>query len=164
MFKTKYDKHERVIQNTGSPIRKTFGSRINSSGARELYETGSVNIYDEIQSHKDSVDINVILSRYTNGDLSALNRVQGVYGDFTNMPKTYAEMLNTVNAARYDFERLPLEIREKFDHNFEKYMVEMDNFPEWCNKMGIVQTAETVDCDPVVPVGESAQKESALNE
>lgn len=42
------------------------------------------------------------------------------------MPKTYAEMLNTLISAENQFNSLPLEERAKFDHSFEKWLAALD--------------------------------------
>lgn len=98
-------------------------------------------LYSFIQSHADSVDIHVLLARYKNGEVDALSRVQGAYGDFTDMPTTYAELLNRVNEGKAFFESLPVDIRAKFDHNFAQFMAGMDK-PDFLDKLGI-SSAET---------------------
>lgn len=135
-FRDLYSARERVIENPGSPVRVLYTSKVADDGNIELIPSGTENLYDFIQSHRDSVDIHVILQRFVNGDTAALSRVQGNYGDFTAMPKTYAELLNTMIAGENYFNSLPLETRSKFDHSFEKFMVSMDNMPDFIQKLG----------------------------
>lgn len=135
-FRDLYDQRERVIENSGSPVRVLYTSKVADDGNIELIPSGTENLYDFIQSHRDSVDIHVILQRFVNGDSAALSRVQGNYGDFTNLPSTYAELLNTMIAGENYFNSLPLETRAKFDHSFEKFMVSMDNMPEFIQRLG----------------------------
>lgn len=68
------------------------------------------------QEFKDECDINVIMRRYArSGQLPQLN-LQGVYGDFSEVPD-YMEALNTVLHAQESFSDLPSELRERFNHN-----------------------------------------------
>lgn len=136
-FRDLYDQRERVIENPGSPVRVLYTSKVADDGNIELIPSGTENLYDFIQSHRDSVDIHVILQRFANGDSAALSRVQGNYGDFTNLPSTYAELLNTMIAGENYFNSLPLETRAKFDHSFEKFMVSMDNMPKFIEMLGL---------------------------
>ena len=129
MFKNQFQGHDPIIQNPGSGERVLYA----------LTPSGTENLYESIQSHKDSCDIHVLLARYQNGDVEALSQRQGHYGDFTEMPKTYAELLNTVISGRSYFDSLPVETREKFDHSFEKFMMTMDNMENFAKIMGFVE-------------------------
>ena len=130
-FPSLYDKRERVISNSGNPFKKIYKPVVRDDGVLDLVEAGEESLYDSIQSWKDSVDINVILARYANGDVDALSKVQGAFGDFSQFPKTYAEMLNRVIQGKQMFASLPLEIREKFNHNFAEFIAAMDKPDFW---------------------------------
>ncbi len=130
-FPTLFDKHDRVFSNVGNPLKKIYKPVIGADGVVDLVEAGEESLYDFIQSWKDSVDINVILARYVNGDVDALSKVQGAYGDFTQFPTTYAEMLNRVIQGKHMFESLPLEIREKYNHDFGQFLAAMDKPDFW---------------------------------
>lgn len=134
-FKTQYQPHDRVFQEPGSPIRTLYSSRVDADGNIVLEESGSENLYDYIQSHRDSCDINVLLARYNNGDVSALNQRQGSYGDFTQFPKTFAETLNFMIQGQDYFESLPLEVRERFGFSFERFVASMDNMDDFMKIM-----------------------------
>lgn len=136
-FKTQFMSHERVRKVPGSVEHTLYSSRIADDGSVELVESGKENIYEAIQSHKDSCDIHVLLARYHNGDVTALSRVQGTYGDFTSMPQSYAELLNMVIKGENLFNSLPVEVRAKFDHSLEKFIVAMDDMPSFLEKVGV---------------------------
>lgn len=125
---------EKYITPSGSEIVPVYSSKVLEDGTVELVQTGEENIYDYIQSFKDSVDIGVILKKCMNGDYSGLQRVQGFYGDVTQFPKTRQEILQTVIDAQSNFEKLPLDVKEQFDNDFNKFFVSMDK-PEWYEKM-----------------------------
>lgn len=148
-FMQQFQPHERVIQAPGSGQRQLYTSELQDNGEITLIPSGVDDLYASIQSHKDSCDIHVLLARYQNGDVEALSQRQGVYGDFTEMPKTYMELLNTVIAGRSYFDSLPVETREKFDHSFEKFMMSMDNMEQFAKIMGF--DAPAPDPNPAPP-------------
>lgn len=125
MWRTQYER-VRVRSNVGSPIHVIFSPEFDRNGTMHLIETGRENIYDFIQSHRDSVDIHVLMEKFQNGDASAFSRAQGSYGDFTTMPKTFADMLNIVIAGENYFNSLPVEERAKYGHSYEKFIASMD--------------------------------------
>lgn len=130
-FPTMFDKRTRVHCNSGDPMKKVYKPVVGDDGIIQLVESGVESLYDSIQSWKDSVDINFILARYANGDVDALSKVQGAYGDFTQFPSTYAEMLNRVIQGKNLFASLPLEIREKYNHDFSQFIAAMDKPDFW---------------------------------
>lgn len=131
-FETQYRERKRVLSNVGSPVKITFGGSYDADGRIVLQEKGRVNIYDEIQSHRDSCDINVIMRRVANGEPDLLSKVQGSYGDFTEFPSSYADMLNRVRDAEEIFERLPLAVRAEYDHSVARWLADFgsDRFYE----------------------------------
>lgn len=125
-FPTQYHSLGRKFSNPGNPVHITYAPHFDETGHYELVEDGKINIYDEIQSHADSVDINILLKRYAEGDPEALSRAQGSFIDVTGMPQTYAEVLNIVNDAKQVFLKLPLEEREKYGQSFEVWLSSLD--------------------------------------
>lgn len=123
-FKTQFEPHDRVAAVLGDPDKILYSAKFDEKGVMDLVETGRENLYEYIQSHKESCDIHVILERFARGDVGALERVQGVYGDFSNVPKSYADMLNLVHSAEDAFSRLPVDERAKYGHSFERWLVE----------------------------------------
>uniref|UniRef100_A0AAU8B7C3 Internal scaffolding protein n=1 Tax=Dulem virus 128 TaxID=3145605 RepID=A0AAU8B7C3_9VIRU len=155
LFATQFQAHKRVFQNPGSGERILYTSRLNEDGTIDLVPSGKDNLYAFIQSHKDSCDIHVLLARYANGDVDALSRAQGAYGDFSQMPTTYAELLNSVIQGEAMFNSLPVEVREKFDHSFEKFMVAMDDMPSFLEKMGYKQDVPSAEPSAEVATSEN---------
>lgn len=126
-FPTVYSSREPVYSETGSPTKEAYAPVIKDDGSFELEVVGKINVYDEIQSHADSCDINIILERYARGDVTALSRRQGLFADLSEMPRTYAEMLNVVIKAQAEFEALPANVKEKFDNDVNKFISRMDD-------------------------------------
>ncbi len=128
MFFTQYKKPPRQPSAGGSRMQPQYKMTVNKeTGAHELKQKGEIDLYAQIQSFKDSTDINFILERYARGDVSALSKIQGVYGDFTAMPTTLAELSQRVLDAENLFYQLPLDVREQFDHNPSVFYASMDS-------------------------------------
>lgn len=157
-FRTQFDEHPRYQCCTGSRIKKLYAPRFDENGVMDLVEKGEENLYEYIQSYKDSVDINTLLRRYAQGDPDALSRVQAAYGDFTGLPSTYADLLNAVNDGKQYFESLPVDVRAQFNHSFSEFMASMDG-PDFWRKLGVVQSAQETPSPGCSKVVHSAEKE-----
>lgn len=158
MFPTQYDRGDRkeVCTNPGERMKVKYRAEIDDVGNLELVPDGSTDVYEAIQSHAASVDINVILGRYVNGESYLLEQRDLAYLDTTQMPQSYAEMLNLLNRAKSDFEALPLDQRAAFDHSFERYMASAGT-PEWLAALGFVQDVEYPGSDPGKEISENAE-------
>lgn len=122
MFRNKYEKHERVNADPGSPIKIEYQLRI-IDNSEEIVETGKSNLYEYIQSHADSVDITKILERCALiQDYSMLNRMPTAFMDVTEMPGNLAEAYAQVQDAKNFFDRMPVEIKEKYQNNFVEFI------------------------------------------
>lgn len=147
-FKTQYDARERTVTNPGDPIHITYAGHYDEKGRVVLEESGRENIYDQIQSFAESCDIHVLMSRYLNGDVSALSKAQGQFLDVTAFPKTYADMLNFVNDMEKQFMALPAEIRSKFGNSFSEYLAASGS-PDFMECLGIKK--ETAEDSSAIP-------------
>lgn len=135
-FKTQFDPPARFYSEPGTRIKTIYGPKFDDRGVMYLTELGKHNLYAEIQSHAQSVDIHVLLALYHNGDKEALSRVQGAYGDFTEMPTTFAEALNAMIGAEQYFNSLPVEVKDRFGQSFHRFMVALDS-PDFVSNMGL---------------------------
>lgn len=115
-------KDHRVYSQPGSGIVDVMAPVVDDDGRITLVQAGKHDLYAEIQSHADSVDIHKIIQRFKNGDISALNRRAASYMDVTDMPQNYAELLNTVIETRQYFDALDPEIRAKFGDDFGTFV------------------------------------------
>lgn len=144
---------ERVHCNAGDRWVDVLQPVVQDDGSVELEVVGKHCLYDEIQSHKDSCDINRILQRYANGDTSALNRYTPMWIDTDGMPKTYAEMLNVVIQGEKFFSELPKEVKESFDNNYYKFIASIGS-EEFRSAFGVKEAAAAASNDVVQPVKE----------
>ena len=149
MFETRYRDHRHVESNPGDPVKILYSPVFDRNGVMHLEESGRENLYDFIQSHRDSVDLHKILERFASGDVTALQQRAGAYGDFTEMPKTYAELLNTVINGERTFDSLPREVREKFGNSFHQWLAQAGT-PDWLVAMGLVPAESNSPQEPPV--------------
>lgn len=153
MFDTQFTERARQYCAAGSRVRQHYQSRLDAKGNLVLIPDGEVNDYDAIQSHADSVDIHKILDRFAAGDVDVLSRMQGFYADFADVPSTYQEVLNAVIVGEETFNSLPVEIKDKFGHSFQRWMMAMGQ-PDFYEAMGLSHadlTAQTVKGVPSEP-------------
>lgn len=116
------DSHIRIESNPGSRVVDVMAPVVDDDGRITLVVAGKHDLYSEIQSHRDSVDIHLILQRYKNGDLTALNQRAGSFMDISDMPANYHELINTITATRQYFDALDPEVRKKFDDDFGNFV------------------------------------------
>ena len=148
MFDTQYTPHDRIVANAGSPVKVTYRGKYDANGRVVLEKSGEENLYDYIQSFRDSVDLNVILARFSNGEVDALSKAQGFYADVTDFPKNMADALNRINQAEEMFKALPLETRQKFDCSFEQFLAQSGT-EDWLSKMGFAVSDPEPAPEPV---------------
>lgn len=92
------------------------------------------------QSFRDETNINNIMKRYQNtGIIEHVQKVQGSYGDFSNVQE-YQLSLNQVIEAQEAFEQLPAQIRKRFNNDPAHLMsfLEDDKNREEAEKLGLV--------------------------
>lgn len=97
------------------------------------------------QSFKDESDINTIMRKYqSTGIIEHVQRVQGSYGDFSNV-QGYQLSLNQVIAAQEAFDELPAMLRKRFGNDPAQLMTfldDQDNLEE-AIRLGLVEKPAT---------------------
>lgn len=118
-FRTMYDKLPDIFTNPGSEEYITYSS---DDKGRPIV-SGISNIQNEIQSHKESVELATLMQRYANGDETALNQVQGVYADVSGIKpgQSFQDVIEQVKQAEDDFNKLPSELKKLFDNSSTKF-------------------------------------------
>ena len=156
-FRTQFDRKSVPYPETTS-IVTDYQLSLAPDGKEVLVAVGEHDIYPEIQSHAKSVDINEIILRHQRGDIDVLAQRAGMYGDFTNMPTSYAELYQSVLDAQAYFDSLPLDIRQKFDHSFSKFFTSIGT-PEFnaVFSQPVVDGVGNTEGEVIVDVKESAE-------
>lgn len=154
LFNTKYDDIVILPTEPGCPVIDNFRYEYDrDTGVKTLVRDGSTNVYNYIQAHCDSADINNIVARYNNGDNNALNEVNGFYMDVKDIPDNIADLKNYILRTDELFNKLPVEIKEKFGFSSVKFWSDYgtDEFKEKINNYyggdDVVSTNDTAGTD-----------------
>ena len=114
--------HKRIFSAHGEREKREFKPVFDKRGIWHLEQTGTSNTYLDIQSHADSVDINVIMARFRAGETDVLQQIQNQYGDVSDMPTNFADIVNAQLKAEALFMSLSAEVRAKFNNSVEQFM------------------------------------------
>lgn len=145
------------VSNPGDKEHILYAPKVDKEGNIELVEAGREDIREKINSYAESTDISIILSRVAQGDLSGLQVNPGMYGDFTEMPKTYADFLQLEIDSNNLFMKLPLDVRAQFDYDPQKFFAQAGT-EDWQKKLGDVLPVEYRWKDPNVVPEQSEEK------
>lgn len=137
---------KRYYSPAGEHTEMRHTAHIDGNGRRYLAADKEVAIYDLIQSNREACEIENIIRRATEGDYNALNAVNGVYTDITNCPSSIAEAQQYIINAKNEFEKLPKDIKAKFEYNPEIYIASMGGDTEgWLDKMGYTEAKKRME-------------------
>lgn len=140
MFRNKFNAREvdKYFTNPGSPIKVVRAGKLDKSNNIEVVEKGTENLYAYINSFAQSVDINVIMTKFLNGDKEILLQRAGAYLDISSLPRSFQEMVDIRLNAENLFKTLPIEVKQKFDNNVNQFISNMGS-KEW---MEIMDTSQ----------------------
>lgn len=133
-FGTVYDRQEHFCC-PGSDEKLIYAMQLQADGSYDLEIVGKESWHELIQSHFESCNIDSILERYKAGDIEAFNKLPGQYGDFSDMPDSPFEIYRQIRNAENEFNHLPVDIKEKFDHSYDRF-VSMMGSEAWFDYMG----------------------------
>lgn len=134
------EKPKKLPNEPGNIMEPQYKERYDENGNTYLEQVGEINTYEKIQSYKDEVDPMSILARYAAGDTTVMAN-PGWYIDTSKLPKNYIEWRNLMNEQKEKFDALPLEIRNKFNNNFDNWAATAGE-KEWLENMGIMPKKE----------------------
>lgn len=106
---------------SGTGTIKEYQEEI-KKGVKGLVFTGLKNVYEMIQMDYEQTKIENILHAALMGDFSSLNARDGSYVDATTMPKNLMDAQNLVLRMKSEFDRMPLEVKEKFNNSADHYV------------------------------------------
>lgn len=108
---------------TGNGYETKFEFEFNENGEKVLVAKGVINVYERIQSHKDSVSLDKMIERFTlTGDYSHLVNKEGNYLNILNAPKSLMDAQNTILKASSLFDNLPANIKQIYSNNFSVFL------------------------------------------
>ena len=142
-YRLQTDEHKHYYAPAGERIEVRHRAEMDANGRRKLVPDVKVNIWDMIQSHAEECEIENIIRRALNGDPFALNKKNGNYMDITEMPKSIAEAQQLVINLKLQFDKLPLEIKNKFENNPELYIAQYGT-DYWAEATGRKEEAQRI--------------------
>lgn len=143
-FGTKYQtEKEKHYSPMGKRIQMEHTAHMGLDGRRTLIADNPKPIYEMIQAHKDSCDIERIVKRAINGDLSVLNAMDGQYIDITGAPASLAHAQQIIINAKEQFNKLDADTKAKFENNPEVFVATVGT-DKWNEIMGINKEIETI--------------------
>lgn len=126
---------KRFFSCAGERIKQNYTATRLADGIIRLIPSDTVDLQEYINSFAESCSIEHILSMCAAGDESVLSRAQGAYIDATVLPKTFRDMLDIVIDGKSKFDSLPIEIKNAFSNDFEKWFSEAGS-ENWLKSMG----------------------------
>lgn len=96
---------ESVASESGCGLRQLYIPCF-EDGCFTIEESGVFDLQEQINANASSCDINVLVSRYNAGDLTALSRRQGMFGDFTSAPDSYRQALEIIKGYETAFSEM----------------------------------------------------------
>ncbi len=118
-FRSQFERPDRDLFRT-NPGRDEYDTYTSDENDKPVL-SGRKNRYEEIQSHRQSVELATLLQRYAMGDETALNQRTGVYEDLVDAPSSLAEMYERFADAEQQFYNLPEGFRELFGNSVVDY-------------------------------------------
>lgn len=163
MFFTRANHNEKERKETeaGRKVRLTFRWAYDEKGNKSLVQDEEIDRDAEIQSYLEETKIENIINRAA-FDPSVVQRLGAQLNeeepqDFTNMPSTLAEAQNIMIQAENTWNKLPREIKQKFDNDVDKFIARLGT-AEWMEALGLSQKP-VIEEKPVVEKMEGEKKE-----
>lgn len=117
----------------GTGVISKFSEVMKEDGTKGLVVTGKTNVYEKIQACVPACNVNNIVRRFEMGDVSVIQRSEGVFGDFSNVPNNIIDLHNTIKKFEDNFNQLPAEVRAEFGNspfvfmnNYESFVKDFD--------------------------------------
>lgn len=163
MFFTRANHNEKERKETeaGKKIRLTFRWTYDAQGNKSLVQDEEIDRDAEIQSYLEETKIENIINRAA-FDPSIMQRLGAQLSDeepqdFTNMPSTLAEAQNMMIQAENTWNKLPSEIKQKFDNDVDKFIARFGT-AEWMEALGLDQRPG-IEEKPVIDEMKEEKKE-----
>lgn len=163
MFFTRANHNEKERKETeaGRKVRLTFRWAYDDKGNKSLVQDEEIDRDAEIQSYLEETKIENIINRAA-FDPSVVQRLSAQLNDeepqdFTNMPKTLAEAQNIMIQSENTWNKLPREIKQKFDNDVDKFIAKFGT-ADWMEALGLNQKPVVVE-KPVVDEMKGEKKE-----
>lgn len=174
-FRTQFENDNSLIKTCcGDGIVDKFVLSVDKHGCSFLKKVGIHNLYDYIQSHRDSCDLNVLLGNLDSAQVNGLMSSFSLYDlldsniiDLTSLPTNLGEMHRLCVEGENYFNGLPIDIREQFNFSSHKFISEFGT-PEFNERMNALRLKHgidvpTVSYDEIKPSKRGRKSKVAVN-
>lgn len=124
-FNTLYDRENKRNDSSacGCGIRPVYDYiPSGEKGECKLVKVGEENRQGIIESWEESVDLHALLSRYLDGDASALERRQAMFADITGLPDNVHAYHDAAATAQSVFDSLSDDVRHFYGDSLQKFL------------------------------------------
>lgn len=124
-FNTLYDRENQrnVTSACGCGIRPVYDYiPVDEKGYCKLVQVGEENRQGIIESWEESVDLHALLSRYLDGDASALERRQAMFADITGLPDNVHAYHDAAATAQSVFDSLSPDVRSFYGDSLQEFL------------------------------------------
>ena len=148
-WRKRMDSKQVYVCPSGSGIVNTYMLNIDDDGCQCLVCTGQTDLYAQIQSHRESCDLDMLLR---NIDPNSLNNMVSSFSvddlvnsgivDYAGMPTTLGGMFNLVQKGENLFNGLPEEVRKEFNYSVKNFVSKFGS-PEFNDVMSKYMSPQT---------------------
>lgn len=124
-FNTLYDRENKRNDSSacGCGIRPLYDYiPVGKEGQCKLVQVGEENSQGIIESWEESVDLHALLSRYLDGDASALERRQAMFADITGLPDNVHAYHDAAVTAQSVFDSLSPDVRSFYGDSLQEFL------------------------------------------
>lgn len=124
-FKTLYDRENQRNSSSacGRGVHPVFDYLpVGKEGRCKLVQVGEENRQGIIESWEESVDLHALLSRYFDGDASALERRQSMFADITGLPDNVHAYHDAAATAQSVFDSLSPDVRSFYGDSLQEFL------------------------------------------
>lgn len=127
---------KKFVSNPGKRFKEEFHGVLGEDGYITLVSDGFTDTQKMIDADAVGSDVKSLIAKALAGDMSVFRADAPFYADVANMPKSYAQILNIVRDAHAEFDKLPLDIRNQFNNDFEMWFATLGT-DEWFKRCGV---------------------------
>lgn len=120
---------------------------VQENGVIKLIPDKEIDLQEKYNAEYPSTTIDNILANCNPLQNFADDGLHGI--DATKLPKTFAEFLQLQIDRKREFDRLPVEVKQKFGNDVQQYMATAGT-EDWFTKLGIGLRQDVMDLEPVV--------------
>ena len=131
---------------------------VQPNGTIKLIDDREIDLQEKYNAEYPSTTIDNILANSSPLDNFADNGMNGI--DATQLPKTFAEFLQLQIDRKREFDRLPVEVKQKFNNDLNQYMATAGS-AEWFDKLGIDLKKAAGDAGSPAPAPSSTFSENS---